>query len=261
MNAHLPHQGTQHSHKAAIPFCGHWQHQPRQTQPNAKALKNTCKMHCIKGIQPFVVSVRECSCFCNGCRGDDACAYSDVSGQWTVTELMPPSRWPNRQVQLPIQHDTSAQPEPVVPRRRQNHQQFPIQPDTPAQPHSPGLAQPDPHAPAQPDPPALTLPELVPPRRRASRWQQQPVQLIPPIQTDTHVQLDQPTLTPQTSLTPQPTLTPQTSLMPQSSWNHTNLTPLDSLTSLSSWTQPSLCLLYTSPSPRDVHKSRMPSSA
>ena len=82
----LPHQGTQHSHtKRRFLFVDTGNiSRDRPSRTQTKTLKNTRKMHCIRGIQPFVVCVRERSCFCNGCRGDDACAYTGVSGQWTV---------------------------------------------------------------------------------------------------------------------------------------------------------------------------------
>ena len=63
---------------------------PLRTQ--TKPLKDTRKLHCVKGVQPFVVSVRERSCFCTGCEGDTPCINGDAAGPWTSAELAPHQR-------------------------------------------------------------------------------------------------------------------------------------------------------------------------
>jgi len=90
----LPRQGTDHSHTKRrfmyVDVADVNRNRPERTQ--TKALKDTHKIHCVKGVQPFVVSSRERSCFCNGCRGDGICEHQDLTGPWTVTHLRPPKR-------------------------------------------------------------------------------------------------------------------------------------------------------------------------
>ena len=90
----LPRQGTDHSHtKRRFLFVTPEDiERERPCRTQTKRLANTQKIHCVKGVQPFVVSVRERSCFCQGCRGNGPCSKSDVTGKWTVTELKPPKR-------------------------------------------------------------------------------------------------------------------------------------------------------------------------
>lgn len=54
---------------------------------NIKQLKDTRKYHCIRSVQPFVISVRERSCFYGGCLGKGPCSNEDITGPWTVVNL------------------------------------------------------------------------------------------------------------------------------------------------------------------------------
>ena len=59
----------------------------RPEQTATKSLKNTRKLHCISGIQPYVLSVRERSCFCSGCRGGNLCLHAELAGPWNVCNM------------------------------------------------------------------------------------------------------------------------------------------------------------------------------
>lgn len=54
---------------------------------NINQLKDTRKYHCIRSVQPFVISVRERSCFYVGCLGENPCSNEDITGPWTVVNL------------------------------------------------------------------------------------------------------------------------------------------------------------------------------
>ena len=55
-------------------------------QANKQTTTNTRKCTASRDFNHLLLfSARERSSFCSGCRGDDAYAYSDVFGQWTVT--------------------------------------------------------------------------------------------------------------------------------------------------------------------------------
>lgn len=54
---------------------------------NVKQLKDTRKYHCIRSVQPFVISLRGKSCFCGGCLGEGPCSDEDITGPWTVVNL------------------------------------------------------------------------------------------------------------------------------------------------------------------------------
>ncbi|XP_062593374.1 uncharacterized protein LOC134254851 [Saccostrea cucullata] len=55
---------------------------------NVKQLKDTRNYHCIRSVQPYGISVRERSCFCEGCLGEgDPCVNFDITGPWTVVNL------------------------------------------------------------------------------------------------------------------------------------------------------------------------------
>ncbi|XP_041351558.1 uncharacterized protein LOC121370414 [Gigantopelta aegis] len=82
---------------------------PLRTQ--TKPLKDTRKHHCIKGIQPFVVSVRERSCFCKGCEGNTPCINADASGPWMAAELAPTRR--RGQTQPSVSCNSSAPNNPM----------------------------------------------------------------------------------------------------------------------------------------------------
>lgn len=90
----LPRPGTDHSHiKRRFLFVATADiDRERPTRTETKRLKDTQKMHCVKSIQPFVVAVRERSCFCQGCRHDGPCVNSDIAGEWMVTQLKPPKK-------------------------------------------------------------------------------------------------------------------------------------------------------------------------
>ena len=65
---------------------------PRDRDRNTalKPLSKTRQKHCVKIVQPFVVSYREKSCFCGACLGDGeggTCAMSDITGDWKVVHL------------------------------------------------------------------------------------------------------------------------------------------------------------------------------
>ena len=103
----LPRQGTQHSHTKwrflfvdtgnisrdtpnrtqtkPTPQNNNNNNKTKQTTTTATT-KNTRKCTASREFNHLLLfSARERSSSCNGCRGDDAYAYSDVSGQWTVT--------------------------------------------------------------------------------------------------------------------------------------------------------------------------------
>ncbi|KAK7116235.1 hypothetical protein V1264_001953 [Littorina saxatilis] len=164
----LPRAGTdEHSHIKRrfvyVPAEDVNRHRPERT--GTKPLKNTQRLHCVKGIQPFVVATRERSCFCQGCQEDADCENAEIAGDWNVSRLAPPRRRQARAdqptapghaspVQLPQQPaapvhlpDQSATPG-HLPNQPATPAHLPDQPATPVHlPHQPGHL---PHQPATP---------------------------------------------------------------------------------------------------------------
>ena len=109
----------------------------RPDRTSTKALKNTRKLHCVKGVEPYVLTVRlrERSCFCTGCRADDPCLHADIPGPWSVCSLsVAIPRNARRQGPPPPPMDDQASPPPPV--------------DDQAPPPSPMDDQPPPPSPA-----------------------------------------------------------------------------------------------------------------
>ena len=68
----LPRDGVGHCHtKRRFVYIGSGHiDRCRPERTATKPLKNTRQTHCIRGIKPYVLSVRECSSFCDGCRNE-----------------------------------------------------------------------------------------------------------------------------------------------------------------------------------------------
>ncbi|XP_070184051.1 uncharacterized protein [Littorina saxatilis] len=175
----LPRAGTdEHSHIKRrfvyVPAEDVNRHRPERT--GTKPLKNTQRLHCVKGIQPFVVATRERSCFCQGCQEDADCENAEIAGDWNVSRLAPPRRRQARAdqptapghaspVQLPQQPAAPVHlpDQPATPGHLPNQPgtpgHLPDQPATPVHlPHQPGHL---PHQPATsghlPDQPATPV--------------------------------------------------------------------------------------------------------
>ena len=52
------------------------------------------QLHSIKGIRPGVVQTRKLSCFCDGCRKQEDCKFSNYVDEWKTTAVrIPCLRW------------------------------------------------------------------------------------------------------------------------------------------------------------------------
>ena len=63
----------------------------RPERTNVKAIRNTLKLHSIRGISPYVVMARERSCFCPACTTDrpvGECQHTDITGEWEECYLL-----------------------------------------------------------------------------------------------------------------------------------------------------------------------------
>ncbi|XP_063438626.1 titin-like [Mytilus trossulus] len=62
---------------------------PERTE--VRPLKDTRKFHCIRSVQPHVISTRERSCFCESCMGivQEPCTNAEITGNWSVARLAP----------------------------------------------------------------------------------------------------------------------------------------------------------------------------
>ena len=85
----------------------------RPDRTATKAQKNTRKLHCITGIQPYVLSVRERSCFCAGCRGDGPCLHTDPTGPLSVCKMLVVAPGNARRHQPPVDQAPPPPPPPV----------------------------------------------------------------------------------------------------------------------------------------------------
>ena len=87
----LPRNGESHTHtrRRFIFVCKQDVNRNRPNRRNVKALKDTRKTHCVKGIDPHVVSVKERSCFCEMCKSqeDDRCENKHITGEWRIARL------------------------------------------------------------------------------------------------------------------------------------------------------------------------------
>ena len=87
---HAEHE--EHPHYRRMVFFVSTEDIPRDRVRNTalKPLSKTRQQHCVKMVQPFVVSYRERSCFCGACLGNGEggmCAMSDITGDWNVVHL------------------------------------------------------------------------------------------------------------------------------------------------------------------------------
>lgn len=89
----LPPVGVDHSHtRRRFFYVGSDcidRNRPERT--STKPMKNTQKLHCVKSVQPYVVSSRERSCFCEDCEKSQnlTCPYFHLVGEWSLQELKP----------------------------------------------------------------------------------------------------------------------------------------------------------------------------
>ena len=77
----------------------------RPDRTDTKPLKNTRKLHCVKAIEPYTVTVRELSCLCPRCREGGPCLNTDITGPWTVSSMQTVRR----------RHTAGEQAEPTPP--------------------------------------------------------------------------------------------------------------------------------------------------
>lgn len=63
----------------------------RSTTSNLKTLKGTRKLHCVKGVRPGVIDVREFSCLCKFCIGlqsEGPCDAVEYTDSWKREDLL-----------------------------------------------------------------------------------------------------------------------------------------------------------------------------
>ena len=122
----------------------------RERVNHLKPLNSTRQQHCVRSVQPYVVSYRERSCFCDKCLAG-GCTKSDITGAWKIMNLQKGRQGHRRQVPPvdtpPKPNDPlpDAPPEPIYP-----------MPDSPPEPNNmlPG-APPEPNGMLPPNPPQL----------------------------------------------------------------------------------------------------------
>ena len=60
----------------------------RPARTDCKALKGSRTLHAVRGQEPYTISSRERSCFCESCiQEEGACLNNEVCGAWTVNQL------------------------------------------------------------------------------------------------------------------------------------------------------------------------------
>ncbi|XP_070205712.1 uncharacterized protein [Littorina saxatilis] len=62
----------------------------RNRAQNLKPLPQTRQQHCLRRVEPFVLTYRERSCFCPICTGRDEgrCTNADITGEWNVASVL-----------------------------------------------------------------------------------------------------------------------------------------------------------------------------
>ena len=65
------------------------------TPQNIKPIKDTRSTHSVRSVQPYVVSSRLLSCFCESCLLDGVdCQWTSLTGPWKVSNLKVKPRKP-----------------------------------------------------------------------------------------------------------------------------------------------------------------------